>query len=310
VSVLGAAAGLAVDHVAGEPPVRWHPVARYGTMMQAVEARIYADRRRNGVVHLAIGAGAAIVVGQLLRRMLGRHAATAIAVAACAAGRMLDDEANAMSDLLRAGDLDSARERVRSLVGRQTSDLDTDEIARAVIESVAENLVDAVTATLWWATIGGAAGALAHRAINTLDAMVGHHDARYEHFGWASAKVDDVANYVPARLTAAAVAMAHPQRARDIWRIVRRDAHQHPSPNGGIVEAAFAAALGVTLGGTNRYGDTMEHRGTLGDGPRPTADDIAAAVRLRRLVATITAVSLVVGSLTASASRRYLRRNK
>jgi adenosylcobinamide-phosphate synthase len=222
---------------------------------------------------------------------------------------MLDDEANAMSDLLRAGDLDSARERVRSLVGRQTSDLDTDEIARAVIESVAENLVDAVTATLWWATIGGAAGALEHRAINTLDAMVGHHDARYEHFGWASAKVDDVANYVPARLTAAAVAMAHPQRTRDIWRIVRRDAHQHPSPNGGIVEAAFAAALGVTLGGTNRYGDTMEHRGTLGDGPRPTADDIATAVRLRRHVATITAVSLV-GSLTASASRRYLRRNK
>jgi adenosylcobinamide-phosphate synthase len=104
--------------------------------------------------------------------------------------------------------------------------------------------------------------------------------------------------------------MAHPQRARDIWRIVRRDARQHPSPNGGIVEAAFAAALGVTLGGTNRYGDTIEHRGTLGDGRRPTADDVAAAVRLRRQVATITAVGLVLGSLAASASRRYLRRNK
>lgn len=309
-TAFGAAAGIVIDRVAGEPPLAWHPVARYGSMMQSVEARLYADRRPNGVVHLALGAGAAIAVGQLLRATLGRHAAAAVAVAVCAAGTMLDDEANAMSDLLSAGELDSARDRVRSLVGRQTTDLDSDEIARAVIESVAENLVDAVTATIWWATIGGATGALVHRAINTLDAMVGHHSERFEHFGWASAKVDDLVNYLPARLTAVTVAVARPRRARDVWRIVRRDAHQHPSPNGGIVEAAFAAALGVTLGGTNRYGDTIEHRGALGDGPRPATHDIAAAIRLRRHSTTITVLGAVAGSLAASTFRRYLRRNK
>lgn len=306
-TALGAAAGVAIDQLAGEPPVAWHPVARYGTAMRAVEQRLYRDRRDAGIAHVAVGFGIAAAAGHVYRRVLGRHASTALAVAICAAGRMLDDEADTMAALLRNDNLTAARERVRSLVGRDATGLDAGELSRAVIESVAENLVDAVTATLWWGTIGGSVGALGHRAVNTLDAMVGRHDDRYEHFGWASARLDDVLNYLPARLTTVAVAVARPHRARDVWRVVRRDADRHPSPNGGNVEAAFAAALGVTLGGVNRYGDTVEDRGTLGDGNPPTIDDIAAAIRLRRHTTAVTTVALGVA---AAAARTYRRRSR
>ncbi|MFP5489808.1 MAG: adenosylcobinamide-phosphate synthase CbiB [Acidimicrobiia bacterium] len=302
-TALGAVVGTAIDQLAGEPPVAWHPVARYGTAMRTVEERLYRDRRATGVAHVAVGVGIAATAGYVTRRALGRHVSTALAVAICAAGAMLDDEAHAMAALLRDEDLAAARERVRSLVGRDAVELDAGELSRAVIESVAENLVDAVTATLWWGAVLGPVGALGHRAVNTLDAMVGHHDDRYEHFGWASARLDDVVNYVPARLTAVAVAVARPHRACDVWRIVRRDARRHPSPNGGVVEAAFAAALGVTLGGVNRYDGTVEDRGALGDGGPPSVDSIGAAIRLRRHVTAIAAVALGVAG-AAGASRR------
>jgi adenosylcobinamide-phosphate synthase len=135
---------------------------------------------------------------------------------------------------------------------------------------------------------------LAHRAVNTLDAMVGHHDSRYEQFGWASARLDDVANYVPARLTAAAVAAMTPRRARSIWTTVRRDAAAHPSPNAGVIEAAVAAALGVRLGGTNRYGGRIEDRGVLGDGPAPTVADGRRALRLTIATDVMIAVAITL----------------
>lgn len=305
-SAAGVAAGIAIDHIAGEPPLAVHPVARYGDTMTAVERRLYRDRRANGAAHVAVGVGIAAATGFALRRVLGRHASTAVAVAVCAAGRMLDDEARTMAALLRDDDLPAARQRVRSLVGRDTAELDAEQLSRAVVESVAENLVDAVTATICWGAAAGAVGAFAHRAVNTLDAMVGHHDDRYEHFGWASARLDDALNYLPARLTAAAVAAVRPRHARDVWRIVRRDAHRHPSPNGGIVEAAFAAALGITLGGVNRYDDDIEDRGTLGDGPSPHVADIDAAVRLRRHTTALLAAALFITGV----ARSYRRRNR
>ena len=303
-SALAAAAGGVVDQMLDEPPLHWHPVARYGSSMQRVEARLYDDRVRNGIAFTAIGTGLGIGAGFALRRCLGPTLATVIATGISSAGKMLDDEANTVAALLCSGDLGGARVRVRSLVGRMTDDLDEHEISRAVIESVAENCVDAVTASLFWAAVGGAPAALAHRAINTLDAMVGHHSEQYEHFGWASARLDDAMNYLPARLTVVAVVLVRPCRARSIWRTVRRDAPHHPSPNGGIVEAAFAAALGVRLGGVNRYEDNVEDRGTLGDGPSPTVAAIGAAVRLRRHTTEMTSALL----LAASASVQLLRR--
>ncbi|MFM8855916.1 MAG: adenosylcobinamide-phosphate synthase CbiB [Actinomycetota bacterium] len=293
-TALGTASGIAIDQLVGEPPVALHPVAHFGSIMQALERRIYRDRRLKGVGHLLAGVTIATSAGILTRRLFGRHVSTAFAVAICAAGRMLDDEARHVANHLREGDIDSARQRVRSLVGRNSDALDEEELARAVIESVAENLVDAVTATSWSAAIAGSTGAFVHRAVNTLDAMVGHHDERYENFGWASARLDDVLNFLPSRATALAICIARPRRARRIWHIVRRDAHRHPSPNGGIVEAAFAAALDIRLGGVNTYGETIEDRGFLGDGRPPTVDDIELALRLRRHTTLIT---VGVGSL-------------
>ena len=297
-SGLGAGAGVVVDAVVGEPPLAWHPVAKFGSAMTALERRTYRDTRGAGAVHLSIALGAAIAVGLGARRLLGPFLATASAVALASAGRMLDEEALGIADHLEAGDVPTARVALRALAGRTPDDLDESEIARAVIESVAENSVDAVVSSIMWGVVGGAPAVLAHRATNTLDAMIGHHSERYEHFGWASARLDDVLNFVPARVAAAAVALCRPRSSQLVIDTIRRDASQHPSPNGGVIEAAYAAALGVKLGGVNRYGDDVEDRGTLGDGRPPMATDIRAAVSLRRHTTTLLAgVAALIGFL-------------
>ena len=175
-----------------------------------------------------------------------------------------------------------------------------------MIESVAENTVDAVIAPVVWAAATGPAGVLAHRAVNTLDAMIGHHVDRYERFGWASARADDVLNWLPARLGAAGLAALVPRRASSILRIVHRDAPRHPSPNGGVIEAAFAAALGVRLGGVNRYAGRPDDRGQLGDGPAPDLDSAFRALRLAGLLGTVTAVAVASTGLLMQCA--YLRR--
>ncbi len=292
-----AVAGLAIDAVLGEPPARLHPVVWFGSVMRRLEQVSYRDHRSAGLGHLVAGVAIAAGVGTAVRRLVGPRPAAAVAVAVCAAGRMLDGEAKAVADLCRAGDLHAARLRVRSLVGRDTDLLDATDLSRAVIESVAENSVDAVVATLWWGTIAGAPGVLVHRAVNTLDAMVGHRNEHYGRFGWASARLDDVVNFVPARLAALGVALARPRRARAVQRTIRRDASAHPSPNGGVIEAAYAAALDVGLGGSNRYGDVVENRGRLGRGRPPSPDDVRAAIWLRQTSTAAVAALLCVARL-------------
>jgi adenosylcobinamide-phosphate synthase len=287
-------AGWCADRLLGEPSTRWHPVAAFGTTMSALERRYYRSTRIAGVAHLAAGVGIAAGTGLIAERVLGRRVAVALATAVCVAGNMLADEATATLDLLDADDLDGARTRVQSLVGRDRSQLDATAIVRATIESVAENTVDAVVAPLFWAVMAGAPGVLAHRAINTLDAMVGHRSERYEAFGWASARADDVANYVPARLAAVITAALAPSRVRHIVRAVRDDAPAHPSPNGGVIESAVAAALGIRLGGSNVYAGRFEHRGVLGDGTEPTVADGRRAIRLTTLVGTTTAALVAI----------------
>jgi adenosylcobinamide-phosphate synthase len=161
---------------------------------------------------------------------------------------------------------------------------------------VAENTVDAIVAPALWATVAGAPGALGYRAINTLDAMVGHHSTRYEHYGAASARLDDAANWLPARATAALVMLVRASSANEIRRAVITQAPLHPSPNAGVVEAAFAAALGVQLGGRNRYGDRIEERATLGFGRPACSSDIKESVRLSRDVTySLASLLTVVG---------------
>jgi len=211
-----------------------------------------------------------------------------------------------MSRLLSAGDLAGARERLAHLCGRDPCALDAEGLARATVESVAENTSDAVVAPLVWGAVAGVPGLLGYRAVNTLDAMVGHRSHRYLRFGWASARLDDVANLVPARLTAAlAVVLAptvggRPGTAARTWR---RDGHKHPSPNAGPVEAAFAGALGRTLGGRLSYAGQVQERPLLGDGPAPGVEDVARAARLSGAVTAAAAVLAVAGRLALDRAR-------
>lgn len=276
----GVAIGLALDRAFGEPPNPVHPVVRAGHALSVLENRTYRDARPAGVVHLAIAASTAWAIGTQVERRLGPMAGTAVSVWLASAPSMLHDEARAVGDHLARDDLARARQRLPSLVGRDPAALDESQIVRAVIESVAENTVDAATSTIFWAQLLGPAGVWTHRIVNTLDAMVGHHSAHYRQFGWASALTDDVVNYLPARLTAAAVAAVGSAPASQVLRTVRRDAKKHPSPNGGQIEAAAASALGISLGGVNTYGDRVEDRGILGEGPPPGVSDIEETISL------------------------------
>jgi adenosylcobinamide-phosphate synthase len=302
--LLAAGVAVAADRVLGEPPAAVHPVGAFGNAMAKLEKTVYRDRRDTGVVYVGAGVGAGVIAGVALRRIAGRAIATLIATEVVVAGRMLADAAREVQHALDGGDLDRARQLLPVLVGRDPSGFDAAEVARAAVESVAENTVDAVMAPAMWAVLAGAPGALAYRAVNTLDAMVGHHSARYERFGWAAARIDDIANWLPARATAVAVALARPHAAGAVWRAVRRDAPAHPSPNAGVAEAAFAAVLGVELGGRNVYGERVEFRPRLGTGRRAAPADIDAAVGLARDVTIVLAGALIAGGAIAAAPPR------
>jgi len=292
----GAAAGVVADRLIGEPPGRHHPVALLGAVLGRVESVLYRDSRTAGAIHAAAGTAIGVAAGALTP--------TAVATWIAVSGRMLGETATAIGTALEEGDLDGARALLPSLVGRDPTGLDAGEIARAVVESVAENTVDAVVAPALWAVVAGGAGALGYRAVNTLDSMVGHRSPRYERFGWASARLDDAAGFVPARVTAVMVAAVRPARAAAVARAVRTQAPAHPSPNAGVAEAAFAAALGVTLGGENRYGDRVELRPPLGDGPPPSPADIARAVTLSRDAALALALALTAAAAARAGGRR------
>ena len=296
--LLAVVGALAVDRMAGEPPGAVHPVAGFGRAMQVVERHCYSPTLAGGAVYAALGIGLGGIGGAVVRSTL---VATYVAVG----GRALADAAGAVGDALDNGDLDRARTLLPGLVGRDPGDLDEAELSRAVVESVAENTVDAVVAPALWAVLAGAPGALGYRAVNTMDAMVGNRSSRYRRFGTAAARLDDAANWVPARLTALLVVLARPHRSLEVWRTVRADAPSHPSPNSGVAEAAFAAALGIRLGGRNRYGHVVEDRPRLGTGPAAGREDIGPAIRLSRDCTVALAGLLLLGGLIATgASRR------
>ena len=294
---LGLLLGYTADRLLGDPQ-RFHPVAGFGTAALALEHRLYADSRVRGVAHTLVLVGGSVAVGVAVERRSPSAAVTAIATWAVLGGRSLEREAVAVRAHLQAGDLPAARQRLTHLVGRDTAALDESEVSRAVVESVAENTADAVVAPLVWGALCGVPGLLGYRAVNTLDAMVGHHNARYENYGWASAKLDDLANLPGSRLAGLLTLAAAPSRAKDAARAWRRDAAAHPSPNGGVVEAAFAGALGIRLGGTNSYDDNrIEHRAVMGDGRDARCDDISRSTVLARRVGALAAVTAALISL-------------
>ncbi|WP_338777150.1 cobalamin biosynthesis protein [Streptomyces sp. DG1A-41] len=284
----GTAAGLIGDLLLGDPR-RGHPVAVFGRAAGAVERVLWRDHRGWGALHTVVCAGGAVVLGGVAVRAVRDSAVASVALTGAATwavvgGTSLAREARAIGRALEEGDVEGARARLPHLCGRDPQALDADGIARAVVESVAENTSDAVVGALVWGAVGGVPGLLGFRAVNTLDAMVGHKSARYRRYGWASARLDDLAGWPGARLTAVLATLAgdDPRGAVRAWRA---DSAQHPSPNAGPVEASFAGALGVRLGGTLSYGGRVEHRPVLNGAGRGVATgDIERAVRLSRRV--------------------------
>lgn len=285
-------------------PDHLHPVAWFGRGMSVLESRTWRDDRTAGLRYTATGAAVGLAMGRL-------SGSTTAVVHLATAGRQLRHTALDIATHLDLGDLDAARAALPSLVGRDPDHLDEAGIAAAVVESLAENSVDAVVAPAFWGLVGGAPGAAAHRAVNTMDAMVGHRSARYDRFGWSAARLDDVANWLPARLFALAVAAAAPARARHVATTVRSDAAAHPSPNAGVAEAAVAGALGLRLGGPLHYGGRLDDRPVLGDGRTPDAEDVRRAVDLvGRCEAILVAALATTAGLAVLSARRRARSDR
>jgi adenosylcobinamide-phosphate synthase len=301
----GLLGGWLVDRAVGDP-VRRHPVAAFGRLAAAVEQRCWRDDRLTGAGYTAALAGAVTALAWaadrvVARRPVARAGVLAAVLATSMGGRSLASEARGVAGAVRRGELVDARARLPALCGRDPAGLDGQGLCAAAIESVAENGADAVVAPLWWAAIAGTPGVAAHRAANTLDAMVGHRSLCHARFGWCAARLDDGLGWAPARLTAALLAAAAPVaggRPSAAWSAWRRDGQRHASPNAGPCEAAMAGALGVTLGGRHAYpagtirageatGAAGARRdgwtaatGPFGDGPAPTPDDVDRAVAL------------------------------
>ncbi|EME22530.1 cobalamin biosynthesis protein [Rhodococcus triatomae] len=306
----GIVLGYAADRVFADP-TRGHPVAGFGLTAAALENRIHRDSRLAGAGHTALltggVVGGAVLAGRMARRLgwAGEAALVAGATWTALGGTSLSRVGNRMAERLDAGDLDGARALVPSLCGRDPNSLDAAGIARATVESIAENTSDAAVGPLVWAAIAGAPGALGYRAVNTLDAMIGYRSPRYLRFGWAAARLDDLVNLVPARVTgllavaSAPVVGGSPVASARAWC---RDASAHPSPNAGVAEASMAGALGVRLGGRTEYPHGVEERPSLGDGPAPEIRDIGRVTRLSGAVQV--GAAAVSAALVAVACRR------
>ncbi|MBU3078685.1 adenosylcobinamide-phosphate synthase CbiB [Sphingomonas quercus] len=290
-----ALAALAIDAALGWPPALYarigHPVGLFARVIGWGERRWNrADlpdraRRLRGIATLALAAGIAAAGGwaieAICRALLGGHAWLGIAFAAAPglAQRSLYDHVLPVSRALAAGDLSAARAAVGRIVGRDTAALDEAGVARAAIESLAESFCDGIAAPLFWLLLLGLPGLWAYKAINTADSLIGHYEPRWRAFGWAAARTDDVANFVPARIAGATICLA----GRGGWRIMARDAGNHTSPNAGWPEAAMAGALGLSLGGPAAYDGAVLDKPRIGDGCRQAgAADITRALRVYR----------------------------
>lgn len=282
-SGLALAGGWAADLLLGDPR-RGHPVAGFGRVALALERAAYAPSRARGALFAGALVGGAALLAELAARRLGRAAVLAALTWAALGCRSLARAGCTLAEHVERGDVDAARAALPTLCGRDPAGLDATAVCRAAVESLAENTSDAVVGALLWGAVGGPAGVAAYRAVNTLDAMVGHRSDRYAAFGWAAARLDDAMGWPAARLGAALAALCAPLAdgsPRAAWRVLRRDGAAHPSPNAGRMEAAFAGALGVRLGGPLAYGGRAEERPVLGAAGRaPDAGDVRRAARL------------------------------
>jgi adenosylcobinamide-phosphate synthase len=297
-------AALALDALAGDPSWLPHPVVMIGRAIAWGERRLWCAHPRTSLITgLVLATGVTTLAAGTAWVMIASCGAAGPWLASLAAVliawttlamRGLDDAAKIVESGLRRDDDDAARIAMPALAGRDPDQLDRAGMIRATVESLAENLSDGIIAPLLFLFAGGPVAAIAYKAVNTLDSMIGYRDERYLHFGRAAAKIDDVVNYIPARLSAVCIVVAAAfttGRPRPALRTCRADARKHLSPNAGFPEAAMAGALGVQLGGDAIYGGEVERRAVLGIAERElTVEDIAVA---RRILPVATALAFV-----------------
>ncbi|WP_291351727.1 adenosylcobinamide-phosphate synthase CbiB [Desulfosporosinus sp.] len=296
--------GFILDQVIGDPRSWPHPVVGIGNVISFFERKLNHGspevRRRKGVwlVFLIVGGSylltwAVISLGNAVHPLVGL-ALSAYFIFTTLASKSLLEAGQSVLRPLQKGDISEARTRLSWLVSRDTANLKEAEIARGTVETLAENFVDGILSPLFFAALGGAPLAMAFKAVSTLDSMVGYRNERYEEFGWFSARTDDWANYVPARLSVPILLLAGWLMRMPVdhaYRMWKRDASGHPSPNGGNPESVVAGLLGIQLGGINIYHGKTHHRAEMGDALHPVnATDIA---RCRQLVQTATWLALI-----------------
>ena len=295
------AAALVLDTLFGEPPEAVHPTVLMGRVISGFEGRALklGNHRSRRLAGIALAGSLPALVFFSTRQALDaspdklRWMVGIAFVSTTLSMRGLAEAADGVERSLRAGRLEEARARVGRFVGRDTKDLSEAEICRAAVESVAENTSDGIVAPMLYGLLFGAPGALAYKAINTLDSMVGHPQPPHAELGWASARLDDLANLAPSRVTALAVAAVSGSPLRTL-RTAYRYGPLTESPNAGMAEAAFAGALGVRLGGTNTYGGVSRKGPVLGEGRPPVPVDIRRAVSLmRRCCVSLGALALL-----------------
>ncbi|GAB1394604.1 adenosylcobinamide-phosphate synthase CbiB [Rhodocyclaceae bacterium] len=280
VLALPALAGVLLDRLLGEPQ-RWHPLVGFGRLADAAERLLRCGTPGHAAGNRWRGLAAWLLVVApfvVLAASFAHPALDALLLWLALGGRSLDEHARAIAAALAADDLAGARQAVGMIVSRDTSSLDPSGVATAAVESVLENGNDAVFGALFWFFLLGGAGAVLFRLANTLDAMWGYKDARRVYFGWAAARLDDLLNFIPARLTALTYALLG--STRSAFACWHTQAGAWASPNAGPVMAAGAGALKVGVGGTAIYRGHVEERPRLGVGAAPTAADIGRAVTL------------------------------
>ena len=298
-----------LDLIIGDPYSFPHPVRFIGRLIRIVEGYVRKKSKTQkqlkigGFVLWFITVGVTFIVTELILSIFTFSKIWYIVVASIVlyttlATKCLADEAKKIYDVLKTGDIEKSRMQLSYIVGRDTSSLDEQEIVRATVETVAENTVDGIIAPMMYGFIGGPALAMAYKAINTLDSTVGYKNEKYANIGFASAKIDDIANFIPARITPIFMMIASfilGFNAKDSFKIALRDRKNHKSPNCAYPEGSVAGALGIQLGGTNIYFGEVVYKPTIGDKEREL--EVEDIIRTNKIMYATSFIGLIIFSI-------------
>lgn len=293
-----------IDYIIGDPPSWPHPVKLMGKWIHFLDKKLNHDKKRNGLLMLFIVLISVAIVSILLLVIAYKihwifgYLIESIMVATTISQKGLKEAALEVYYPLEKNRVEKARKKLSYIVGRDTETLKESEITRATIETIAENTTDGITSPIFWTLVAGGPGALIYRAINTCDSMVAYKNKKYANFGWASAKLDDLVNYIPARITGIIMLYSASNSKDNLVKDLRKEARKHSSPNSGWTEAAAAIALGIELGGYNYYQGVQTKANKIGlTGRRLEKNDILIVIQMMQKTVFIFTLTILLGVL-------------